>query len=231
MPVAIGALPLLGDRLGDFAAGNCDNLHARHGAGPSRRRGISTIRTAVGGVRMARSPMSCFVASHCAAPDGTTYGGDQVKRREVISFLVVQRMVAPRGERAAADDAGDRFPQWHFGAGPRRHTAAFRQGLSETGYVDARNVTIEYRCADNRTERAAAARGRPGRSQGRRNRGSRGQQLGLCREAADRNDSDRLHQRRDPVKAGLVASLNRPAANVTGVSWFAAELGNKRSRC
>jgi ABC-type uncharacterized transport system substrate-binding protein len=31
----------------------------------------------------------------------------------------------------------------------------------------------------------------------------------------------------DPVKAGLVASLSRPEANVTGVSWFSAELGNK----
>ena len=31
----------------------------------------------------------------------------------------------------------------------------------------------------------------------------------------------------DPVKAGLVASLNRPEANVTGVSWFSAELGHK----
>src|SRR4029077_1622259 len=52
-----------------------------------RRRGISTIRIAIGGVRMARCPMSCFVARIAPPPDVTTYGGDQVKRREFIALL------------------------------------------------------------------------------------------------------------------------------------------------
>jgi hypothetical protein len=48
-------------RLGAYRCLNCDNLYACTGQIP-RRRGISTIGMAIGGVRMARCPMSCFVA-------------------------------------------------------------------------------------------------------------------------------------------------------------------------
>src|SRR5262249_17354882 len=113
-------------------------------------------------------------------------------------------------------------------AGDRaHHTEAFRQGLNETGYTEGRNVWIEYRYADNQMDRlrplaadliarkvaviAAVA----------------GNNSALVAKALTSPIPILFTSGIDPVKAGLVAAINRPEANVTGVSWFHAELGNK----
>ena len=113
-------------------------------------------------------------------------------------------------------------------AGDRaHHTEAFRQGLNETGYVEGRNVTIEYRYADNRMEqlrslaadlinRKVAAIAATG-----------GNNSGLVAKSLTSTIPIVFTSGVDPVKTGLVTSLNRPEANVTGVSWFSAELGHK----
>jgi putative ABC transport system substrate-binding protein len=104
---------------------------------------------------------------------------------------------------------------------------AFRQGLGETGYTDGRNVTIEYRYANNRTDElrplaadliarkptVIAAVG--------------GNNTALVVKALTSTIPIVFTSGLDPVRAGLVASLNRPEANVTGVSWFASELAQK----
>ena len=94
---------------------------------------------------------------------------------------------------------------------------AFRQGLSEAGYVEGRNVAIEYRWAEGQYDRLPAlAADLVGRQvavivRGRHACGAGGQ-------GGDHDNSDRLPYGVDPVAAGLVASLNRPGGNVTGVT-------------
>jgi putative tryptophan/tyrosine transport system substrate-binding protein len=105
--------------------------------------------------------------------------------------------------------------------------AAFRQGLSETGYVEGQNVAIEFRAAEGHYDRSPA----------------------LVADLVDRkvdvilaaNDPAALAAKSatstipivfasagDPVQLGLVASFNRPGGNVTGVSGMLAELMPKR---
>ena len=55
--------------------------------------------------------------------------------------------MAARGARAAAGDAGDRVPQ-QASSREFTHLCAFHQGLNEAGYVEGRNVAIEYRWAE-----------------------------------------------------------------------------------
>lgn len=105
--------------------------------------------------------------------------------------------------------------------------SAFRQGLSETGYVEGQTVAIEYRFADNHIERLRTlaaeliARGVAVIM------ATGGNNSGLVAKALTSAIPIVFTSGVDPVKAGLVASLNRPEANVTGVSWFTAELGSK----
>ncbi len=106
--------------------------------------------------------------------------------------------------------------------------AAFRGGLSEAGYVDGRNVIIEFRWANNEFDRlpelaADLVRSRvtiivtPG-----------GTPAGLAAKAATSTIPIVFGVGSDPVQAGLVTSLNRPDANVTGVTYMQAELATKQ---
>jgi putative ABC transport system substrate-binding protein len=103
---------------------------------------------------------------------------------------------------------------------------AFRQGLKEMGFVESQNVAIEYRYADNQMDRLPALvadlLGRPVAV-------IVGNTIAMSAvKAATTTVPIVFATGGDPVRQGLVASLNRPGGNVTGVAFFTAALGAKR---
>jgi putative ABC transport system substrate-binding protein len=112
--------------------------------------------------------------------------------------------------------------------GPGAHlVAAFRQGLSETGYVEGQNLTIEYRWAEGRLDRLPAmAADLVGRKVDVIVTG--GPPSIFAAKNATSTIPIVFGTSDDPVADGLVASLARPGGNLTGVSFLAAELYPKR---
>jgi putative ABC transport system substrate-binding protein len=103
---------------------------------------------------------------------------------------------------------------------------AFGQGLKEAGFVEGQNVAIEYRYADNQVDRLPTLVAELIRLRAAVivvNRRS-----AHAAKAATTTVPIIFASGIDPVQAGLVASLNRPGGNVTGVVWIDEELGGKR---
>jgi putative ABC transport system substrate-binding protein len=106
--------------------------------------------------------------------------------------------------------------------------AAFRKGLSETGYVEGRNVTFELRRARNEQDRLPELAADLVRRQVSVIASPGSDVAALAAKAATTSIPIVFSTARDPVQIGLVASLNRPGGNVTGVSYMNAEIGVKR---
>src|SRR5262252_444700 len=103
-----------------------------------------------------------------------------------------------------------------------------RQGLKDAGFVEGENLIIEYRWADNRTERLTAL------AEDLVRRGvaliisTGGVQSALAAKAATMSIPIVFNVADDPVSVGLVASLAKPGGNLTGVAILVAELTAKR---
>jgi putative tryptophan/tyrosine transport system substrate-binding protein len=151
-----------------------------------------------------------------------------MKRREFITLLggaAAARPLAARAQQPVMPVIGLLNVASANGYLPM--TAAFRQGLQESGYVDGQNVSIEYRWAEGRSDQlpamaadlvrrkvtVIAATTTP---------------AALAARAATTTTPIVFEMASDPVRLGLVASLSRPGGNVTGVTQLNVEVAPKR---
>jgi putative tryptophan/tyrosine transport system substrate-binding protein len=106
--------------------------------------------------------------------------------------------------------------------------AAFRKGLGQTGHAEGQNVTVEYHWLDGHFDRLRAVMDDLVRRRVAVIAAPGSLPTALAAKAATATIPIVFGTGADPVQAGLVASLNRPGGNVTGVSVMNVELGGKR---
>ena len=136
--------------------------------------------------------------------------------------------MAAGGARAAAGEAADhRVPGCDYAFGQSQWIAAFVQRLRELGWIEGRNVAIEYRWAEGRTERSAEIAAEFVRLKV-DVIVTHGTASILAAKQATSVIPIVFAVAADPVGSGLVASLARPGGNVTGLSNQLTDLAGKR---
>jgi putative ABC transport system substrate-binding protein len=150
-----------------------------------------------------------------------------MRRRDFIACFggaAVAWPLAARAQQAAMPVVG--FVRSESLADATNLVTAFRQGLKEAGFVEGQNVTVEYRSGEGQRERlqsvVAELIRRPVTA-------IAGNSVAmLAAKAATTTIPVVFASGGDPVQQGLVASLNRPGGNVTGIVFLSGTLGTKR---
>jgi putative ABC transport system substrate-binding protein len=141
-----------------------------------------------------------------------------MRRREFITMVGAAAAwpLAARAQQPAIPVVG--FLRNTPSAGFDHLVGAFRQGLSEAGFVDGRNVAIQQRWAEGRDDRLPALLADLINLKA----------AVIVAKAEATNIPVGFATGSDPVRDGLVASFNRPGGNFTGVVFISGELGTKR---
>src|SRR5262249_51025509 len=151
------------------------------------------------------------------------------RRREFIALLGGAAAAWPllaRAQQPAMPVIGLLDPRSPESLGERLR--GFRRGLNESGFVESQNATIEYRWAENRMELLPDLAAELVRKQVAVIVTPGGLGSTLAAKAATASIPIVFVVADDPVKLGLVASLARPDANLTGINFFTGELTAKR---
>src|SRR4029077_14981985 len=168
-------------------------------------------------------------------PRGAAHGhrprrrGDRVKRREFVILLggaAGACRIAARAQQPVMPVIG--FLNSGSAAGREQHLAAFRQGLEETGHAEGRNVAVEYRWAEGRYERLPELAAELVRRRVAVIAATGGSVAPLAAKDATTTIPIVCVFDGDPVAFGLVASINRPGGNVTGISLVASIIEAKQ---
>ena len=152
-----------------------------------------------------------------------------MRRREFLGVLGSTAAVWPRTARAQQSTM--RVVGFLYPGTPELSTgiiSAFRKGLGETGFIEGRNVAVDFRFAYNDNTRLAELAADLVRSRVAVIAAPGSTPSALAAKAATTTIPIVFGIGPDPIELGLVATLNRPGGNITGISSLNAELGAKR---